>query len=186
MKDFNITFDKAKEEVSKVKLKYHYIKPARKQLKSLKNIPKFKQEGIGIEIQGKDKNYIIKASGIKNEYFLNKITKFFKVYMSIYYNTYLIKNKKYSFIKSKLKLLKNIAKRIKPVEIIKDEEIYVPQIKRKVAMDKKRLNTGWARICQKEQQPNPYNLDQLKDLNFKKDPSDLNYYKEITRGKKKN
>ena len=52
-KQFNITVERAMEEIERVKNKYPNIKKSRKVLKKLENIPKYKPPGIGIDIQGK-------------------------------------------------------------------------------------------------------------------------------------
>ena len=51
-KQFNITMQKAQDEYEKMKAKHPHIKKARKNLKKIENVPKYKPPGIGIDIQG--------------------------------------------------------------------------------------------------------------------------------------
>ena len=55
-KQFNITEEKALEEIEKVKQRYPNIKRSRKILKKLETLPKYKSPGIGIDIQGKTRD----------------------------------------------------------------------------------------------------------------------------------
>ena len=54
-KQFNITEERAIEELEKVRSRYPNIRKSRKILKKLENIPKYKPPGIGIDIQGKQR-----------------------------------------------------------------------------------------------------------------------------------
>ena len=54
-KQFNITPEKAKEEITKVRTQFPNIGKVKKPIKKMDSIPKFKPPGIGIDIQGRTK-----------------------------------------------------------------------------------------------------------------------------------
>ena len=68
-KQFNVTLEVAIKEIEFVKTKYgNAIKKSRKILKKLKNIPKSKPPGIGIDVQGRQKDkYKIRITGARNK-----------------------------------------------------------------------------------------------------------------------
>ena len=66
--------ERAMEEIERVKNKYPNIKKSRKILKKLENIPKYKPPGIGIDIQGKQRDrYKIRISGARDKEQLDRI-----------------------------------------------------------------------------------------------------------------
>jgi len=157
-KQFNTTIDIATKELNFVK--QHYKKIISKKIKKIKNInsiPKFKLPGIGIDIQGKDKdNYKIRITGARNEEQLDDIITFVKVLLYMYVETYLHKNVKFQPIKEKLIEMVNIAKRLNKVTtIVNYENTDESNIKSSIILDKTRLgfkpNKGknqWSRLCQ--------------------------------------
>ena len=73
-------------------------------LKKLKNVPKSKPPGIGIDIQGKTRsNYKMRISGARSQNQLNTIINFMNILIYLYIETYLYKKKDKQLIKDKLK-----------------------------------------------------------------------------------
>lgn len=168
-KQFNITNERAMEEIEKVRTKYTNIKKSRKILKKLENIPKYKPPGIGIDIQGKSREkYKIRISGARNKKQLDRIIIFMNVLIYLYVETYLFKNKERQILKEKLKKLTNIAKRRSKVDDIVNYDKEVKSVKQMTMTDKKRLGfkpqkgqNQWTRSCQnsgddKKRQPQQY------------------------------
>ena len=103
-KQFNITEEKALEEIEKVKQRYPNIKRSRKILKKLESLPKYKSPGIGIDIQGKQReNYKIRISGARDKTQLTRIIMFMNILIYLYMETYLMKLKDRQILKEKLK-----------------------------------------------------------------------------------
>ena len=156
-KQFNITSEKAKEEITRVRSKFPSIqKNIKSTLKVTEELPKYKAPGIGIDIQGKiPENYKIRISGAKNKDQLERILIFMNILLYLYSETYLFKNPKYQLIKDKLKKLTNIAKRrnkVNDVIIIKKETKAIKQMSQ---IDKKRIGftpeegmSQYSRYCQ--------------------------------------
>ncbi len=156
-KQFNVTPEVALEEIEFVKNKYgNAIKKSRKVLKKLKNIPKSKPPGIGIDIQGRDRDkYKIRITGARNKAQLVDIVSFMKVLIFLYVETYLYKKKDRQNLKETLKELTNIAKRRNKVVEIVDYQSPIKNIKVMTALDKKRIGykpekgqSQWTRACQ--------------------------------------
>ena len=156
-KQFNITVERAKEEIQKVREKFPNLGKAKKsQLKKSDEIPKFKPPGIGIDIQGKiPEKYKIRISGAREQSQLERIITFMNVLMYLYSETYINKNPEYQEIKNKLKKLTNIAKRRGKVEEIVNYQKEVKTIKQMAQLDKKRLGytpeegqDQYSRLCQ--------------------------------------
>ena len=156
-KQFNVTQEVALEEIVFVKNKYgNAIKKSRKVLKKLKNIPKSKPPGIGIDIQGRDRDkYKIRITGARNKPQLTDIVSFMKVLIYLYVETYLYKKKDKQKLKETLKELTNIAKRRNKVVEIVDYQSPIKNIKVMTALDKKRIGykpekgqSQWTRACQ--------------------------------------
>ena len=156
-KQFNITNDKAKEEIIRVRSKFPSIaKNIKSVLKASDELPKQKAPGIGIDIQGKlPEKYKIRISGAKNQNQLERILVFMNILLYLYSQTYLLKNPKYQIIKDKLKKLTNIAKRrnkVNDVIIINKEAKAIKQMSQ---IDKKRIGftpeegmSQYSRYCQ--------------------------------------
>jgi hypothetical protein len=168
-REFNITEDAAQSEIKIVMGKYPKIKKSRKVLKKLENIPKYKPPGIGIDIQGKTrKKYKIRIAGARNKYQLNKIVSFMNIMMYLYLETYLKKNPAMQKLKDTLKNLTKIAKRIKKVDYVTDDELSSTNVKKMAYNDKERLKYHsdlekgqWPRDCQnsgtdKKRRPQQY------------------------------
>lgn len=210
-KYFNLTEEKAYEEIIKVKNKYPFLKKNKKILKKIKaNEVKHKQQGIGIDIQGKTiDNYKIKFVGIRNKEQLNKIITFTNILIYLYSEIYLIKNKSKLYILEKLEKLTKIAKRRNKVdEYVYYEEKIKNEIKTLVNNDK--LHTGfsplygqnnWSRQCPNSgsinRQPqqfinsNSNKISKLLNKGYIYNKETKNYEKKITiidpsTGKKKN
>jgi hypothetical protein len=156
-KQFNITSEKAKEEITRVRSKFPAIsKNIKSTLKVTEELPKQKAPGIGIDIQGKiPEKYRIRISGAKNQDQLERILVFMNILLYLYSQTYLLKNPKYQIIKEKLKKLTNIARRrnkVNDVIIINKETKAIKQMSQ---IDKKRIGftpeegmSQYSRYCQ--------------------------------------
>jgi len=176
-KQFNITEERAIEELEKVRSRYPNIKKSRKILKRLENIPKYKPPGIGIDIQGKQReNYKIRISGARDKEQLDRILIFMNILLYLYVETYLYKKSERQELKEKLKKLNNIAKRRGKVDDIVNyakDNIIVKQI---TAQDKLRLGfkptedqNQWTRCCQnsgkdKRRRPQQYSSQNMSEL----------------------
>ena len=174
-KQFNITEERAIDEIKKVKQKYNNIKLSRKILKKLENIPKYKLPGIGIEIQGKQReNYKLRISGARDQVQLDKITEFINILIYLYVETYLYKKPERQKLKNKLIELTHIAKRRNKVEEIMEHETETKIVKQMTKIDKQRIGfkpekgqNQWTRSCQnsgedKKRQPLQFNhVDEL-------------------------
>jgi hypothetical protein len=156
-KQFNLTTDKAKEEIVRVRKKFpNVVKGKKMQYAKTNDMPKFKPSGIEIDIQGKTPDkYKIKISGARNQYQLTRMMEFVNILLFLYSEVYLVKNPKYIGIKDKLKKITNIAKRRNKVNEIVNYEKDSKKLKEMVALDKKRLGYSsedsknqWARLCQ--------------------------------------
>jgi len=179
-KQFNITEDRAREEIEKVKSRYPNIKKSRKVLKKLENIPKYKPPGIGIDIQGKQREkYKIRISGARDKPQLDRIITFMNILIFLYIETYLLKNPDRQILKEKLKKLNNIAKRRNKVDEIVNYSKEIKSVKQMAQMDKRRIGfkpekgqNQWTRACQnsgndKKRRPQQYTSLNMDDL-FKK------------------
>lgn len=180
-KQFNITIERALEEIDRVKNKYPNIKKSRKILKKLENIPKYKPPGIGIDIQGKQRDrYKIRISGARNKEQLDRIITFYSILIFLYVETYLFKKTERQILKEKLKKLTNIAKRRNRVDDIVNYEKEIKSVKQMAQFDKKRIGfkpekgqNQWSRSCQnsgndKKRQPKQYlSIDELLRQGFK-------------------
>ena len=198
-KQFNITIERALEEIERVKNKYPNIKKSRKMLKKLENIPKYKPPGIGIDIQGKQRDrYKIRISGARNKEQLDRIILFYSILIYLYVETYLYKKPERQIFKDKLKKLTNIAKRRNQVDTIVNYEKEVRAVKQMAQFDKKRIGfrpekgqNQWSRSCQnsgtdKKRQPKQYlSLDDLLKVGFKLNKEYNIYEKKIQLKKNK-
>lgn len=176
-KQFNITEEKALEEILKAKAKYPNLKKSRKVLKKLDNIPKYKPPGIGIDVQGKQRDkYKIRISGARNKDQLNRIIMFMNILIHLYIETYLYKKKDRQILKEKLKKLTNIAKRRSKVDELVDYSKETKTVKQMTQFDKRRIgfkpekgHNQWTRSCQnsgtdKKRRPQQYNSTTLEQL----------------------
>jgi len=176
-KQFNITEDKALEEIEKVKQRYPNIKKSRKVLKKLESLPKYKSPGIEITIQGKTRDkYKIRISGARNREQLNRMINFINTLIFLYIETYLYKKPERQELKNKLKELTKIAKRRNKVLdlVFKSEE--TKTVKQMAKQDKQRIGykpeegqSQWTRCCQnsgegKRRRPMQYTPDNMADL----------------------
>merc|ERR1711871_1677939 len=109
-KQFNITGELAAKELDYVKDKYSkVIKKSKKVLKKLKSLPKSKPPGIGIDIQGRERDrYKIRIAGARNKYQLEEIVNFMKVLIFLYSEAYLYKKSKYQKLKDQLSKLSKV------------------------------------------------------------------------------
>ena len=156
-KQFNITTEDSARELDYVRDKYSkVIKKSKKLLKKLKTLPKSKPPGIGIDIQGRDKdNYKIRITGSRNKEQLEEIVDFMKVLIYLYVETYLYKKKEYQKLKDQLKNLNKIARRRNKVMEIVEYDASVQTVKTITNLDKARLGfkpekgqSQWTRSCQ--------------------------------------
>ncbi|AYV76856.1 MAG: early transcription factor VETF large subunit [Barrevirus sp.] len=155
-KQFNITVDRASEEIDRVVSKYPTIRKSRKTLKKLENIPKYKPPGIGIDIQGKQRDrYKIRISGARNKKQLDRIITFYNILIYLYVETYLFKKPERQVLKEKLKKLTKIASRRNKVEDIVNYDKEELTVKQMAKLDKTRIGfkpekgqAQWTRACQ--------------------------------------
>ena len=177
-KQYNITKEKSAEELDYVKDKYSkVIKKSKKILKKLKSMPKSKPPGIGIDIQGRERDrYKIRITGARDKNQLNEIIDLIKILIYLYTETYLYKKSKYEKIKKKLKLLNNVAERRNKVYDMVDYQSSTNNVKTITNLDKSRLGykpeegqNQWSRNCQnsgtdKKRRPLIYSEDQISKL----------------------
>jgi hypothetical protein len=177
-KQFNITTEFTVKEIDFVREKYgNVIKKSSKILKKLKALPKAKPPGIGIDIQGRDRDkYKIRITGARNKEQLDDIVIFMKTLIFLYCETYLYNKSKYQKLKEILKTLTNIASRRNKVIEIVDYEPNQNTVKSITSIDKKRLGfkpekgqNQWTRSCQnsgndKKRRPNIINADNVENL----------------------
>ena len=155
-KQFNITEDRAMEEIEKVRQRYPNIKRSRKFLKKLENIPKYKPPGIGIDVQGKQREkYKIRISGARDKKQLDRIITFMNILIYLYVETYLYKKPERQILKEKLKKLTNIARRRSKVDEIVYYNKEIKTVKQMTQIDKRRIGfkpekgqNQWTRSCQ--------------------------------------
>jgi hypothetical protein len=176
-KQFNITQEKAKEEVTKVRTQFPSVGKLKKPIKKMDSMPKFKPPGIGIDIQGKvPEKYKIRISGAREQKQLERIITFMNVLIYLYAETYILKKPERQEIKIKLSKLTNIAKRRSKVDEIVDYQKEVNMVKQMAQLDKKRLGftpdegqNQWTRSCQnsgndKKRRPQQIILKNISDL----------------------
>ena len=176
-KQFNITEEKSLEAIQKTRAKYPNLKKSRKVLKKLENIPKYKAPGIGIDVQGKQRErYKIRISGARNKRQLNRIIEFMNILIYLYVETYLYKKKDKQHLKERLKKLTNIAKRRSKVDVTVSYEKETKTVKQMTQMDKRRIGfkpekgqNQWTRSCQnsgedKKRRPQQYNSNTIEEL----------------------
>jgi hypothetical protein len=177
-KQFNITSDVSARELDYVREKYQkVIKKSTKLLKKLKAMPKSKPPGIGIDIQGRDKErYKIRITGARNKEQLDEIIDFMKVLIYLYVETYLYKKKEFQKLKDMLKNLTKIAKRRNKVIEVVEYDVNTKTVKAITSLDKARLGfkpekgqNQWTRSCQnsgtdKKRRPDITPGDQIEKL----------------------
>ena len=177
-KQFNITDEVAAKELDYAREKYgKAVKKSKKMLKKLKTLPKSKPPGIGIDIQGRNReNYKIRITGARSKFQLSQIVLFMKVLIYLYSEIYLYKRPKYQKLKDTLKVLNKIAKRRHKVNDFIKYDSSVKAVKAITALDKKRLGfkpeqgqNQWTRSCQnsgndKRRRPMVYQESQLSNL----------------------
>jgi len=200
-KQFNITEERAVEDIQKARIKYPGLKKSRKVLKKLENVPKYKPPGIGIDIQGKERDkYKVRISGARSKDQLNRIISFMNILIYLYIETYLYKKKERHVLKDRLKKLTNIAKRRSKVEELVNYAKEQKPSKQMAKMDSRRIGfkpekgqSQWSRNCQnsgndKKRRPQQYTHETMNKLtqngyiyNKKTDQ----YEKKVTVGKGK-
>ena len=176
-KQFNITEERSLEAIQKTRAKYPNLKKSRKILKKLENIPKYKSPGIGIDIQGKQRDrYKIRISGARTKEQLDRIIQFMNILIYLYIETYLYKKKEMQYLKEKLKKLTNIAKRRAKVDVTVAYERETKTVKQMAIVDKRRIGfkpekgqSQWTRSCQnsgddKKRRPQQYNSTTVNEL----------------------
>ena len=155
-KQFNITNELTIKEIDFVRERYGKAIRKTRLSKKLKTLPKSKPPGIGIDIQGRDRDkYKIRITGARTKEQLDEIVSFMKVLIYLYSETYLLKKKEFQKLKETLKLLTKIAKRRHKVVEIVNYEQSSSSVKVITAIDKKRLGfkpekgqSQWTRSCQ--------------------------------------
>jgi hypothetical protein len=200
-KQFNITSDKAKDEIVKVRGKFpNVIKGKKAQLKASDDIPKFKPPGIDISIQGKvPEKYKIRISGAREQNQLERIIVFMNILIFLYSETYIKKNPEYQAIKEKLRKLTNIAKRRSKVDEVVNYQKEVKVVKQMTQIDKKRLGftpdegqNQWTRSCQnsgndkkrRPRQTTQLNISELVAKGYHLNKKTGEYEKKILLGKR--
>ena len=156
-KQFNITNEYTAKEIDNVKKKYgKFIKKNPMMQKKIKSLPRSKPPGIGIDIQGRDRDkYKIRITGARNKEQLDDIIDLMRVLIFLYSEIYLYKNKDYLKLKDTLKLLTNIAKRRNKVAEVVDNDEETKTVRTITSLDKSRLGFKpekgqhqWTRSCQ--------------------------------------
>jgi hypothetical protein len=156
-KQFNITNESTAKEIDNVKKTYgKFIKKTTSIQKKMKALPRSKPPGIGIDIQGRDRDkYKIRITGARNKEQLNDIIDLMRVLIFLYSEIYLYKNKDYLKLKDTLKLLTNIAKRRNKVAEIVYNDDDIKTVRTITSLDKSRLGFKpekgqhqWTRSCQ--------------------------------------
>jgi hypothetical protein len=176
-KQFNITPEKAKEELNIVKTKFPNLKKNRKIRSEVEGAPKFKKPGIQVDIQGRvPEKYIIRISGARNQKQLERMILFLNILIYLYSETYILKKPERQFIREKLKNLTNVAKRRQKVDQIVNYDKEIKEIKKMIQIDKKRLGfkaeegqNPWSRSCQnsgkdKRRRPQLFNQKNIDEL----------------------
>lgn len=176
-RQFNITMEKADEEVQKIKQRYPNIRKSRKNLKKIETLPKYKSPGISIDIIGKQKeNYKIRMYGIRDSEQLDRMVQFMNILIYLYAQTYIIKDPNLQEIKEKLKKLTKIAKRRNKVMDVVNYSEEIKVVKEMAKRDKERIGykpeegqNQWSRCCQnsgdgKKRRPQQYNSKNMSDL----------------------
>lgn len=174
-KHFNITPEYALESIIRTQAKHPNLKKSRKVLKKLENLPKYKAPGIGIDIQGKERdNYKIRISGARDRNQLHRITDFINVLIYLYVETYLYKKQDRLIFKEKLRKLIRIAHRRHKVYELVDYDKEKKTVKQMAQMDKKRIGfkpekgqSGWTRLCQnsgRDKRRRPEQVNSADDL----------------------
>jgi hypothetical protein len=196
-KQFNITEGQALEKITYVIDKYPTLKKSRNILKKFENIPKYKPPGIGIDIQGKQRNkYKMRISGARSKDQLDGIINFMNILIYLYIETYLYKKPERQSLKEKLKTLSNIAKRRNKVDDIIESTEVTKTVKQITKLDKDRLGykpekgqNQWTRNCQnsgdnKKRRPIPFtdkNIDDMVKSGYILNNSTGEYEKKITK-----
>jgi len=176
-KQFNITEERAFEEVDRVRSRYPNLKKSRKVLKKLENIPKYKPPGIGIDIQGKQTDkYKIRISGARDKDQLDRMILFMNILIYLYIETYLYKKPEKQILKEKLKKLTKIAKRRNKVDELVDYAKGVKTVKQMTQSDKLRIGfkpdkggNQWTRSCQnsgddKKRRPKSFTTANIEEM----------------------
>ena len=176
-KQFNITEERAYEEVERVRIRYPNLKKSRKVLKKLENIPKYKPPGIGIDIQGKQTDkYKIRISGARDKDQLDRMILFMNILIYLYIETYLYKKPEKQILKEKLKKLTKIAKRRNKVDELVDYAKGVKTVKQMTQSDKLRIGfkpdkggNQWTRSCQnsgddKKRRPKSFTTANIEEM----------------------
>src|SRR3989344_72301 len=178
VKQFNITEERANQEYNNVKTKYSYIKKIKKNLKHIEKMPKFKYQGVDINIQGKSiDKYKLRISGAKNKYQLYRILRIVNILIYLYYETYIKKKKERLILKKKLEGLEHIAKLRHKVDEFVIQEKEQLEVKKMVELDKFRLGNEkqiYSRLCQNsgdkiQRRPifaNNNNIEKIIKLNY--------------------
>lgn len=156
-KIFNVTIPHAMKHILAYREKYPHIKRSRKTLKKIEHAPKYKPPGIEISIQGRKRDkYKVRVTGARNQEMLERIIEFYKVMIYLYIDTFILKRKDRQSLIEKLKKLKYIAKRRnKVIEIMRDNDGIVKNIKKMGVLDKGRFafkpdqnQNQYSRSCQ--------------------------------------
>lgn len=193
----NISRDDAIKEIDNIKSKYRfYKKKGNKKNKKIDQLPKYKQPGINITIQGTQSDkQVIRISGCRGKFLLNKIILFMSVFIFLFIELILLN--KYPAIKKQLEAISKIALKMDDVVVIKDSVSTRSNIKRLVDLDKERFGftpnpgkSNYSRMCLKEYQPLGFtskNLDKLRAMGYVYDEKEQNYiYKSKSTKKRKN
>lgn len=193
-KQFNILEERAQEEIKKTRAKYNSLKKSRKVLKKLENIPKYKQPGIEIDIQGKQREkYKIRISGARDDNQMNRMLTFMNVLLYLYIETYILKIPERVQLKNKLSTIQNIAKRRNKVDTVVNYVKEQLMVKKITNTDKTRLGykpakgqEQWSRLCQnsgkKKRRPmatSDKNIINLQKMGYKYNKKTDNFEKEI-------
>lgn len=193
-KEFNLS----QEDSQKLFNESLKMRPNIKQVRNLKKITnktKFKSEGVSVEIQHKDEAYVIKYHGLRNEQQDEEITQLLLTILYLYNQIYILKNKKYQYVKDKIKDIKLIAKRKleilnyqKPEETKSEVKLIQKQDSDRLKFKPDKNKSVWSRLCQNSgklrRQPKIFNnIDALIKYGYKHNKA-TGYYERQVKDKK--
>lgn len=150
--EFNLIESVAMRVVKETLAKFSNVKKNRNKLKSVAELTKLKQSGIGIDVQGRSKTQLkIKYTGLRHIFQADDISAIMRVIMHVYDQIYNRQNKKFNTYLEMLQQLTNVAKRKRLVlDRVAEEEGHSRQKLQMLDEDRFSNLEGleWARACQ--------------------------------------
>jgi hypothetical protein len=155
IKLFNLTKEKAKNQIEEIKNSYAKRISNLKQSDELK---KYKPPGTRVELVGQvdnPSNYKIDIKGTKDINEMNNILLFINSLLYLYYEIYINKNKSYTKINKKLDELTKIAKKRDLTDELYEKDEEKSDLKKAKELDKERFSytaddtsESYSRLCQ--------------------------------------